>query len=410
MADIYYRNRGTKAKPNWQYRFEGAPVGGKRKEISKSGFKTKAEAVSAGTKAYNEYKSSGQVFRDSNLSYSDFLDYWIEEYCVINLKSTTVEGYKKKVRLYIKPYLGMYQLTALTPAALQSFINDRFNDGLSRNTLSVIKGIVSKSLTYAVTTMRLLQFNPMDCVSLPAPRAKAKVPTRKKERDIVTPEQLAQIFERFPEGHPAYLPLLLAYRCGMRLGEVFALTWADISFKTRKIDINKQVQMIEATKFWTFVPPKYDSYRVIDMDDTVVAALKREAERQRKAQNFYAEFYHWNYIDKDNQLNSNASEGSVVRLIMVRENGTYITPRTMQHVGRVIHGKANGTEKAISENWDFHSLRHTHATMLLEAGVPMAVIQERLGHTNIDMTEHYTSHITNSMRENLTDVLNKIAN
>lgn len=410
MADVYYRNRGTKAKPNWQYRFEGAPVGGKRKEISKSGFKTKAEAVSAGTKAYNEYKSSGQIFRDSNLSYSDFLDYWIKEYCAINLKSTTVEGYQKKIRLYIKPYLGMYKITALTPAALQSFINERFNEGFSRNTLSVIKGIISKSLNYAVTTMRLLQFNPMDCVKLPAPRAKSKVPTRKKERDIVTPEQLQLIFERFPEGHPAYLPLLLAYRCGMRLGEVFALTWADISFKEHKININKQVQMIGETKLWTFTSPKYDSYRVIDMDATVAAALKRESERQRKAQNFYAEFYQWNYLDKDNQLNSGSDESSVVRLVMVRENGTYITPRTMQHVGRVIHGKASGSSNPISENWDFHSLRHTHATMLLEAGVPLAVIQERLGHTNIDMTEHYTAHVTDSMRENLADILNRIAN
>lgn len=167
MADIYYRNRGTKAKPNWQYRFEGAPINGKRKEISKCGFKTKADAVAAGTKAYNEYQSSGQVFKDSNTSYSDFLDYWIKEYCIINLKSTTVEGYQKKIRLYIKPYLGMYRLTALTPVALQSFINDRFNEGFSRNTLTVIKGIISKSLNYAVTTMRLLQFNPMDCVKLP---------------------------------------------------------------------------------------------------------------------------------------------------------------------------------------------------------------------------------------------------
>ena len=83
MADIYYRNRGTKAKPNWQYRFEGAPINGKRKEISKCGFKTKADAVAAGTKAYNEYQSSGQVFKDSNTSYSDFLDYWIKEYCII---------------------------------------------------------------------------------------------------------------------------------------------------------------------------------------------------------------------------------------------------------------------------------------------------------------------------------------
>ena len=97
---------------------------------------------------------------------------------------------------------------------------------------------------------------------------------------------------------------------------------------------------------------------------------------------------------------------------MVRENGTYISPRTMQHVGRVIHGKAekkrNNDNLVISENWDFHSMRHTHATMLLEAGIPLAAIQERLGHTNIDMTEHYTAHVTDTMRKNLADTINKL--
>lgn len=409
MPDIYYRNRGTKAKPSWQYRFEGAPIGGKRKEICKGGFKTKAEAVAAGTKAYDEYKSSGQIFRDCAMSYADLLDYWIKEYCVINLKSTTVEGYQKKIRLYITPYLGMYQLSALTPAALQSFVNDRFNEGLSRNTLSVIKGIVSKSLSYAVTTLRLIKFNPMDSVKLPAPRAQAKVPTRKKERDIVTPEQVKQIFERFPEGHPSHIPLLLAYRCGMRLGEVFALQWENIDFDNRTITINNQVQMIEETKLWTLSAPKYDSYRTIDIDDIVTAELKKEQERQWKAQHFYNEFYHWNFIDSNKQLNSGASGSSVIHLVMVRENGTYITPRTMQHVARVIHGKAEGNSTVISENWDFHSLRHTHATMLLDAGIPLAVIQERLGHTNIDMTEHYTNHVTDSMRRTLSATLNKFA-
>lgn len=257
--------------------------------------------------------------------------------------------------------------------------------------------------------MRLLQFNPMDCVKLPAPRAHSKVPTRKKDRDVVTPEQIRLIFERFPDGHPSHLPLLLAYRCGLRLGEVFALTWSDIDLKGHTIDINKQVQMIGETNLWTLTPPKYDSYRVIDIDSSVVDALSREAERQSKAQEFYAEFYQWNYLDKNNQLNSGAEDSSIIHLIMVRENGTYITPRTMQHVGRVIHGKANGSGVAISENWDFHSMRHTHATMLLEAGIPLAAIQERLGHTNIDMTEHYTAHVTDSMRENLSAVLDKIA-
>lgn len=84
----------------------------------------------------------------------------------------------------------------------------------------------------------------------------------------------------------------------------------------------------------------------------------------------------------------------------------------MKHVSRVIHGKANEyskkkyntkPEEAISSEWDYHSLRHTHATILLEAGVPLPLIQERLGHIDVEITQRYTNHVTQSM----TDSFNK---
>ena len=52
-----------------------------------------------------------------------------------------------------------------------------------------------------------------------------------------------KIFERFPKFQSAHLPMQLGYRCGLRLGEAFALTWDDIDFKNRTLNVNKQVQM-----------------------------------------------------------------------------------------------------------------------------------------------------------------------
>ena len=60
----------------------------------------------------------------------------------------------------------------------------------------------------------------------------------------------------------------------------------------------------------------------------------------------------------------------------------------------------------ISEEWDFHSLRHTHATILYEAGVPMPLIQKRLGHINIQTTKRYTNHVTKKMLSMLDEVIN----
>lgn len=88
-----------------------------------------------------------------------------------------------------------------------------------------------------------------------------------------------------------------------------------------------------------------------------------------------------------NRLSDNL--GSVeIQPLLVRENGEYIAPRTMQHTSSVIHHKMNFPE------FDFHSLRHTHATMLQENGADMVYIQRRLGHVNLSTTNIYTDHLT----------------
>lgn len=146
MGELRVEKRGSK----WQYRFEIAKSDGKRKRISKSGFKTKAEAVEAGTRAKAEYDSAGTIITNSEISVHDYLQVWLEQYCKTNLKSTTYEGYKKKIRLYIDPEIGKYKLSSISPSILQEFINKKFNEGFSRNTLASIKGILTNSFRYAV--------------------------------------------------------------------------------------------------------------------------------------------------------------------------------------------------------------------------------------------------------------------
>lgn len=81
MATVHARKRGNK----WEYRFEAASVGGQRKQICKSGYLTKKEAMEAGAKAYSEYTQAGAVFTTNNSSFADYLDYWLSTYCKIIL-------------------------------------------------------------------------------------------------------------------------------------------------------------------------------------------------------------------------------------------------------------------------------------------------------------------------------------
>ena len=118
MGQITARKRGK----TWEYRFEAAPINGKRNQLSKGGFATKKEALEAGTLAKAEYDKSGIVFKPSEISYSDYLDKWIEEYGELELDEDTILSYKKLIRLHIKPELGQYRINTLVHETIQKFI------------------------------------------------------------------------------------------------------------------------------------------------------------------------------------------------------------------------------------------------------------------------------------------------
>jgi len=109
MSNVTIQKRGK----YYQYKFEIAKVDGKRKFLSKSGFKTKAEAEKEGIIAYNAYINTGHDFEPSDMSYSDLLDYWIQNYCEVNLKYNTRRTYKTIMEKYLKPELGKYRLSSL---------------------------------------------------------------------------------------------------------------------------------------------------------------------------------------------------------------------------------------------------------------------------------------------------------
>lgn len=391
MSNVRTRKRGK----YWEYEFDAAKVAGKRNRISKSGYKTKAEAVAAGAAAMAEYNSSGIKFIPSEMSYADFLDYWIESYCLITLKKTTLDNYKKRIKAHIKPSLGAYKLTSLTTAGLQKFINSKIEAQYSLNTLSVLRGILTGSLQYAVR-QNMLKNNPAREIRIPTERSTESLQLRSAPHRYLPPDVIEKIFERFPEKHPSHIPLMLGYRCGLRLGEAFAITWDCVDLEKGQIYINKQVQWNPAEQWWFFTNPKFNSFRTIDLDNSLLALLRRERKRQDKDRAYYEDMYTVYYENDVRGLVTSpdqASSATPIELMLVRQDGSYIQARTMQHASSVIHYELG------VKDFTFHSLRHTHATMLAEAGMPQKYTQQRLGHKDISVTLKYYTHLTDKMSE-----------
>lgn len=389
MGEVTTRKRGKK----WEWRFEAAPINGKRVQQSKGGFLTKKEALKAGILAKAEYDRCGITFKPSEMSYSDYLDKWIEEYGKIELDADTISSYKKQIRLYIKPELGKFKINTLTHETIQKFITKKFNEGFSRNTLSVIKSIINGSLNYAVFPLKYLPFNPASNVKMPSKNSIPDNPTRNKPRIIIPDNIINLIFERFPEGTSSHIPLCFGYHCGMRLGECFAVDLDnDVDFEKEVLHLRHQLQLINS--FWTLKAPKYNSVRDIDLNKTMIQILKNEKKRQDENKKKYGEYYKQLKVNDKGQLNY--VEGKNIRLATMRENGEFLTPRIMQHVGRVVH-----YEEGIKfKDYDFHSLRYKHTTFLLSNGADIKYVQMRLGHKSVKVTLEIYYKLTDEIRKN----------
>ena len=164
MSNVTIQKRGK----FYQYKFEIAKVDGKRKFISKSGFKTKTEAEKEGILAYNDYLNTGSSFSVSDISYADFLDYWIENYCKINLKYNTIQTYKILIKKYIKPKIGHYKLSTITSVSLNNFITELVNENnLSKAYFKNILKVVKGSFRDATNIYGFIKYNPALTIRLP---------------------------------------------------------------------------------------------------------------------------------------------------------------------------------------------------------------------------------------------------
>lgn len=406
MSQINVRKRGQK----WQYQFEAAKIDGKRKQITKSGYNTKKEAIEAGIKALAEYNNSGLHFEPSEISVSDYLDYWLENYVKLNLRTNTIVSYKNIVENYLKSSLGIYKLKSLTPNILQNYINKKYINGISKSMLKRIFSVLNLSLKYAVHPCKYIKENPMQYVTMP------KYETNNTEKiKTITVKEFYMILDRFSKDTDYYLPLVIGFYTGCRIGEILALTWKDVDFKNKTISINKSLIFSNENKQWYFGATKtHTSNRIIDIGDTLIDILKEFKKKQVENKLKYGEFYKTIYSKEELVNNkplqrlyvlpSNISlENSTQQnQICSRIDGNLLTTNGMKYVSKVINYELN-------IDFKFHSLRHTHATLLIQNGANIKDVQTRLGHASIETTLDTYTHSTKDSSKNTVILFEQIS-
>lgn len=419
MSNVTIQKRGN----FYQYKFEIAKVDGKRKFLSKSGFKTKSEAEKEGVIAYNDYLNTGNSFSASDMSYSDFLDYWLENYCYINLKYHTIEGYSNIIKNHIKPNIGYFRLSQITRSTLQEFINKIYvNKSFSKNFLNNIKKVIKGSFTYAYAT-DFIKVNPAIGLKLP----KYDIPPEDPAH-IFTNEEISLILDRFKNNHCVYYAFLTAYCTGLRIAEVFALTWEDIDFYNKTISVNKNILKKNqaggtkqrhisgnSTTVWYFGTCKTEtSYRTIPIGDTLINALKEYKQEQEEHRKNYGDTYMKHYKKTVINPYNNKQEIKIinahaeievalpeVKLVFLKNNGVFEGTDSCKYPFKVIHYE-------LGIPCRFHDFRDTHATKLIESGADIKAVSKRLGHRNIDTTYNIYVRVTEKMESETANKFEKI--
>ncbi|MDU2290779.1 MAG: tyrosine-type recombinase/integrase [Clostridium celatum] len=364
---------------NWYYYFELAKVDGKRKKVERKGGKTKKEAQTALRKAIAEYENAGHLSEYSDISFSDYLDFWYKNYVQVQCKKTTAILYERYIRQHLKPVLGLYKLKSLNPSILQDYLNKKSISGFSKNTVSSFYGILSGALKYAVHPMQYIKENPMQYVKMP----RYDILQKKDENDlkILTTKQFNEIIERFPLGSSFYMPLQIAFHTGLRASEVTALQWEDIDFENNTLEVNKI--FVKIGPEWVFGTPKtQSSHRTIAFGTTLKKIFLSHKKYQNEMKLKYGPWYkHSNFI-------------------CTKENGEKVTTESLKYLSRVVNYE-------LKIDFNFHSLRHTHATMLIENGANMKDVQQRLGHSKLSTTMDTYVHVTKKMRNNSVNIFEK---
>ena len=359
----------TKRGNTWQYTLNLGIINGKRKRISKGGFKTKKECEIALAELQSKYNKTNQIKKASDIFFSDFLKIFFEEYVVNNCSPRTQQTYSDYIKLHIVPYLGDYKLKDIDTNLIYNFIID-LSKKYSKNHCDNIRSFLSSSLKFAIFPKQFIFSNPMQDLIFKNIRY-----VDAREKVVLTKENMDNIFE-YLEKYPHYLlPIQIMYYTGMRISEVCGLTWDNIDFDNKMIYVRKQYHVVNGK--YQLAPLKTkSSIRDISMGDALCEILL-----DKKAD-----------YDLSGATHNHVCTGKDINVVLNKER---------------MHDATVMIRKNVC-NFHCHAVRHLHATMLIEAGASIKDVSYRLGHSSTDITYNIYVELSKKQKDKTVKILNKI--
>ena len=325
-----YRDEKTK---NWYVQFRYTDWQGKSRNTTKRGFKTKKEALS-----YEyEFKSTSKDRID--MTVAELSTKYLEDR-KLHIKPSRYASMEQTIRNHILPYIGNLKVADLTPLTMKHWQNELMKQNFSPSTLITYHRQCSTLLNFGVKYYGMKE-NPL--------RKVGSIGKMENRLEFWEPEE----FQKFIEvvTNPMYkLCFLLLFYSGMRVGELLALNAGDFDFIKNKISINKS--LMHVTKEIT-TPKTENSIRTIEMPVGIMQEVKK-------------------YIENLEEITTPLF--NVVPLTLLKALQRYARQTNVKEIC-------------------LHDLRHSNASFLINAGIPITTISKRLGHKSPKVTLDVYSHM-----------------
>lgn len=345
------------------------PLTGKERRTTRRGFKTMKEAKQAERNLLLDVEENGFCSATERQTFEAVAQLWLESYQT-TVKPTTYQNTKSYLEILVKDYFKNALIDDLTVLKLQKITIE-----LSKRYLNytIHLSVINRVLKYAVL-LDIIKTNPLDKVIRP------KQQEKRETKKALTKDELTE-FLALAEKHASPV-LFVAWRTlaytGLRRGELLALEWSDIDFENRTLRVDRTLVRI-AGQLSTQSPKTKKSRRMITLDPHTIEILKSWRLKQKK-------ILFKNGAGKSELVFSNSLGGYLMESRLRDELRKFLRKHGLPLI--TVHG-----------------LRHTHASILFEAGVEAKQIADRLGHSRIQTTLDMYTHINDNQRYEVTDRL-----
>ena len=326
--------------------------------------------------------------KDAKMTLESWMYKWLEVYKKETLKRTTYENYMLNIQTHIaKSEIGKTELSKINTDMLQELYVSKLRgmEGqkvLSNRTVEYIHTLIGGALQQAYKN-ELIKKNYNEFTVLP----------KKEEKEIVplSIEEVANILKVAKESS-MYALIILEIFTGMRKGEILALQWEQVDLENKSVYVKKNLCRVnikeptgkKKTELILMSPKTKKSVRKLPLNDEVVRVLRKYKDEQNKHKEEYK------YIYQDNDI------------VFAKSDGSFQSPRELLRQFHKI------LEKAGVRKCRFHDLRHTFASLLLQAGETPKIIQELLGHSSITTTMDVYTHVVDNGKVGAIQKLNNL--